>query len=148
MSSSNPNQSAGNNTEENLRKIQEILTNVQKSGDELMASIQELIEWTDYDVSQLNDYLKRIGNFLHEVIAAHPKTYTLAELSDKLKLDEATLRKLLNNVGTEIDAHQVDPAESVTEQALIHLLADRAGSQEGDRLAELLRGEGSYITWS
>ena len=104
-----------------------------------MAAVQELIEWTDYNISQLNDYLKRIGNFLHVVIEAHPKTYTIGELSEKLGLDEAVLRKLLRDVGTEIDVDARNPAETVTERNLIPILADRAGSPTGDRLADILR---------
>jgi hypothetical protein len=129
------------------RDPHEIIADVQAGGDLLMAAVQELIEWTDYDISQLNDYLKRIGNFLHAVIEAHPKNYTIGELSNKLALDEATLRQLLRGVGTEIDIDARDPAETVTERELIPLLADRAGSPVGNRLADLLRGDGPRIVW-
>jgi hypothetical protein len=57
------------------------------------------------------------------------------------------LRKLLVDVGTEINPDLTDPAETVTEDQLIPLLADRAGSKEGERLIALFRGEGPYVTW-
>jgi hypothetical protein len=129
------------------RDPREVVLDIQESGDQLMASVQELIEWTDYDVSQVVDYLKRIGNFLHAVIDANPKKYTIGELTTKLALDEPTLRKLLADVGTEIDRAKTDPGEMVTEDQLIPLLADRAGSKEGERLIALFRGEGPYVTW-
>jgi len=129
------------------RDPHEIIGDIQSGGDQLMAAVQELIEWTDYDISQLSDYLKRIGNFLHEVIEAHPKTFAIRELSDKLELDEPTLRRLLRDVGIPIDVDALNPAETVTERDLIPLLADRAGSPEGERLADLLRGDGPRIVW-
>ncbi len=129
------------------RDPHEIILDIQAGGDQLMAAVQELIEWTDYDISQLSDYLKRIGNFLHAVIEAHPKTFTIRDLSGKLQLDEPTLRQLLRDVGATIDINAQNPAETVTERDLIPLLADRAGSTVGDRLADLLRGDGPRVVW-
>ncbi len=125
----------------------EVISQVIESGEQLMASIQELIEWTDYDVSQMTDYLKRIGNFLDAVIEAHPITYSLGLLIHKLELDEPTLRRLLRDVGTEIDPAASDLEECITEAQVIALLADRAGSPVGDRLMDLLRGDGPYVAW-
>lgn len=143
----NPHQSYDNSDPKIGREPREIILDIQSGGDQLMAAVQELIEWTDYDISKITDYLKRIGNFLHAVIEAHPKTYALAELCERLSLEEGVLRALLRDVGTQIDIDACDPSETVTEAALIPLLADRAGSRIGDRLAELLRGEGPYLTW-
>lgn len=147
MDDLNPNPPPDDSEQELGRNPHEIIADIQASGDLLMTTVQELIEWTSYDISQLNDYLKRIGNFLHAVIEAHPKTYTIGELSHKLGLDEATLRQLLRDVGAPIDIDARDPSETVTERDLIPLLADRAGSAVGDRLADLLRGEGPRIVW-
>ncbi len=124
-----------------------VIMDIQASGDNLMASVEELIEWTDIDVSQVVDYLKRIANFLDAVIEANPKTYTIAELTAKLEIDEATIRLLLKDVGVEIETNVNDTSETLTRNKLIPLLADRAGSREGERLAELLRGEGPYVAW-
>ena len=125
----------------------EVINQVIESGEQLMASIQDLIKWTDYDVSQITDYLKRIGKFLAAVIEAHPITYTVEALTHKLELDEPTLRRLLRDVGVEIDPAVSNPDETVTEDDIIALLADRAGSPVGDRLMDLLRGDGPYVTW-
>jgi len=129
------------------RDPKDIIRDISQGGELLMNALTELIEWSDFDISQINDYLKRLAKFLDAIIEAHPKIYTLSELSEKLELDEATLRKLLKDVGVEIDPHLSNPAEIVTERDLIPLLADRAGSRVGDRLAELLRGEGPYVAW-
>jgi len=136
----NPKQFADDPESSIGRDPHEIIADIQAGGDQLMAAVQELIEWTDYEISQINDYLKRIGNFLHAVIEAHPKTYPIGALSVTLGLDEATLRKLLRDVGTDIDVDACNPTETVTERELIPLLADRAGSPVGDRLADVLRG--------
>jgi len=45
------------------------------------------------------------------------------------------------------DLTALDPDETVTEKDLITLLADRAGSKEGDLLADLLRGDSPKILW-
>jgi hypothetical protein len=127
------------------RDPHEVLADIKAGGDKLMAAVKELIEWTDYDVSQAVGYLKQIANFLHAVIEAHPKRYTMAELTEKLGVDEPTLRQLLAGVGTEIDPTVTDPEETLTEPQLIPLLADRAGSKEGEALMKLLRGDGPYI---
>ena len=147
MHTDNPNNAIDNPTEQFRREPHEIINDIQQGGDQFMAAVQELIEWTDYDIAQLCDYLKRIGNFIHAVIEAHPKTYTLEYLTHKLEVDEPTLRRLLHDVGAEIDADIRNLNETVSEPELISLLADRAGSRIGDRLAELLRGEGPYLTW-
>jgi hypothetical protein len=146
MSPFNPHLNPDDPDESIGRDPQAIISDIQQSGHQLMAAIQELIEWTDYDISQLGDYLNRIENFLHEVSAAHPKTYTLAQLTQTLKIDEPALRTLLSDVGVPIDPDTLDPAETVSEADLIPLLADRAGSRIGDCLADLLRGEGPYIS--
>jgi hypothetical protein len=130
------------------REAQEILLDIQEGGEQLMAAVQELIEWTDVGVFDVVDYLKRIANFLDAIIEAHPKTYAIAELTEKLELDEPTLRQLLVNVGTEIDLNKSNPEEKVEQKAIIALLADRAGSPVGDRLMALIRGERSYSAWS
>jgi hypothetical protein len=124
-----------------------VIADIQAGGDKLMASVEELIEWTDVDVSLVVDYLKRIANFLDAVIEANPKTYSIAELTDKLGIDETTLRVLLKNVGVQIETGVSDSTQTLTWDQLIPLLADRAGSREGERLAELLRGEGPYVGW-
>lgn len=124
-----------------------VIMDIQESGDKLMASVEELIEWTDVDVSHVVDYLKRIANFLDAVIEANPKTYTIAELTTKMEIDEPTLRALLNDIGVEVETNVCDISETFTRQQLIPLLADRAGSREGEGLAELLRGEGPYVAW-
>lgn len=129
------------------RDPNEVIADIQTSGDQFMASVEELIEWTDVDIIHVVDYLKRIANFLDAVIEANPKTYTIAELTTKLEIDEPTLRMLLKGVGVEIDTDLSDVTETLTRDQLIHLLADRAGSSEGERLAELLRGEGPYVAW-
>lgn len=130
------------------REPVEIIKDIQHSGDMLMASVSELIEWTDCDISRVIDYLKRIGNFLEAVIEANPKTYQIGELMEKLVLDEPTLRNLLHDVGTDIEITKNDPEETVTQDAIIALLADRAGSDIGNRLMALIRGDGPYVTWS
>lgn len=130
------------------REAQEILFDIQEGGEQLMAAVQKLIEWTDVDISEVVDYLKRIANFLDAVIEAYPRTYSIAELTEKLELDEPTLRQLLVNVGTEIDLNQSNPEEKVEQKAIIALLADRAGSPVGDRLMALIRGDRSYSAWS
>ncbi|NLN71123.1 MAG: hypothetical protein GX142_10170 [Chloroflexi bacterium] len=129
------------------RDPHEIIPEIQQGAELLMAAIQELIEWTTFDLAEISDYLKRINNFLQAVIEAHPKTYSMAFLAHTLALDEATLRRLLHNVGARIDITATDPEEIVTEDDVIALLADRAGSPVGDRLMDLLRGDGPYVTW-
>jgi len=130
-----------------LLNSEEVINKIRESGEQLMASIQDLIEWTDYDVPQIIDYLKRIGNFLHAVIEANPITYSLGTLTRHLELDELTLRRLLHDVGVQIDTSAINPDETVTEADVIALLADRAGSRVGNRLMDLLRGDGPYVTW-
>ncbi len=125
----------------------EIIHDIEQGGELLMNALTELIEWSDFDVSKINDYLKRLAKFLDAIIEAHPKTYTLSELIEKLELDEVTLRKLLWDVGIDIDPQLSNPTEIISERDLIPLLADRAGSRVGDRLAELLRGDGPYVAW-
>ena len=141
----NPKQFADEPEGSNKRDPHEIIRDIQTGGDRLMAAVEELIEWTDYDIAQLSDYLKRIGNFLHAVIEAHPKTFAISELTTKLALDERTLRQLLKDVGVPIDVNALNPDETVTDRDLITLLADRAGSPLGERLADLLRGGGPRI---
>jgi hypothetical protein len=66
---------------------------------------------------------------------------------DKLELDEPTLRQLLVAVGVDIDKSITNPDEKVTYHDLVALLADRAGSREGDLLGEFLRGDSPKIVW-
>lgn len=50
------------------------------------------------------------------------------------------IRKLLNDAGAGIDEPQEDPAEFISREVVINLVADQASNYVGRKLAELLRG--------
>jgi hypothetical protein len=120
---------------------------IHQQAEQFMTSVEEYIQLNDADLKLVIYDLKRLDNFLENVIEAHPITYTLSEVMEKVQLDEPTLRKLLVDVGVDLDKTTRDPKETVTEKDLITLLADRAGSKEGDLLADFLRGDSPKITW-
>jgi hypothetical protein len=111
----------------------------------LMADIEDYIALTDGDLALVMDDLKRVDNFLEAVIEAHPIRYTIAEIMDKLALDEATIRQLFIQVGVDLDPSANNAEETVIREDVIALLADRAGSREGDLLADFLRGDSPRI---
>jgi len=115
--------------------------------EQVMTNVEEYIQLTEADLKLVIYDLKRLDNFLGNVIEAHPITYTLSEVMEQVQLDETTLRKLLVDVGVDLDKTARDPNETVTEKDLIALLADRAGSKEGDLLADFLRGDSPKIVW-
>ena len=134
--------------EEKIQRQQNILNSgrqIHQEGEQLIGRIEEFIELTGGDLKLIIDDLKRLANFLDAVIEAHPITYKLSEVMEKLELDEPTLRQLLVDVGVEIDKTITDPDETVTYHDLVALLADRAGSREGDLLGDLLRGDSPKI---
>jgi len=134
--------------EEKIQRQQKILNTgrqIHQEGEQLIGRIEEFIELTGGDLKLIIDDLKRLANFLDAVIEAHPITYKLSEVMEKLELDEPTLRQLLVDVGVEIDKTITDPDETVTYHDLVALLADRAGSREGDLLGDLLRGDSPKI---
>lgn len=134
--------------EEQIQRQQTILAlgkQIHQDVEELIGDIEAFIELTDGDLKLIIDDLKRLGNFLEAVIEAHPITYQLSEVAEKLALDEPTLRQLLVDVGVKLDKSVINPEETVTYHELVALLADRAGSKEGDLLGELLRGDSPRI---
>ena len=134
--------------EEKIQRQQNILNTgrqIHQEGEQLIGRIEEFIELTGGDLKLIIDDLKRLANFLDAVIEAHPITYKLSEVMEKLELDEPTLRQLLVDVGVEIDKTITDPDETVTYHDLVALLADRAGSREGDLLGDLLRGDSPKV---
>ena len=138
-----------NLTEEEKIQLQQKILNtgrqIHQEGEQLIGKIEEFIELTGGDLKLIIDDLKRLANFLDAVIEAHPITYKLSEVMEKLELDEPTLRQLLVDVGVEIDKTITDPDETVTYHDLVALLADRAGSREGDLLGDLLRGDSPKV---
>ncbi len=128
-------------------QIKALTIEIHESGETFMANIEEFIELTGGDLKLAIEDIKRVGNFLHEVIEAHPITYTLSEIMTLLELDEPTVRRLFNGVGLDFDPAVQNPEEVVTEKDVIALLADRAGSREGKLLADFLRGGGPEIIW-
>jgi hypothetical protein len=134
--------------EEALQRKRKILATAQEihqEGEDFISLVEEFIEHSNGDLKLVIDDLKRLGNFLDAVIEAHPITYKLSEVMKKLALDEATLRQLLVDVGVAMDTDVTNPDELVTYHDLVALLADRAGSKEGDLLADLLRGNSPKI---
>lgn len=134
--------------EEILQRRQEILNTgrqIHQEGEGLIGKVEEFIELTDGDLKLIIDDLKRLANFLDAVIEAHPITYDISDVMDKLELDEPTLRQLLVAVGVDIDESITNPDEKVTYHDLVALLADRAGSREGDLLGEFLRDDSPKI---
>lgn len=121
--------------------IRTLAKKIHQDAEQVITDIEEYIQLSDADLKLAIYDLKRLGNFLENVIEAHPITYTLSEVMEKVQLDEPTLRRLLVDVGVDLDKTAQDPDETVTEKDLIALLADRAGSREGDLLADFLRGD-------
>jgi len=137
--------------EDEIQRIEAIRTlakKIHQDAEQVMTDVEEYIQLSDADLKLAIYDLKRLNTFLENVIEAHPITYTLYEVMEKVKLDEPTLRKLLVDVGVDLDKTALDPDETVTEKDLITLLADRAGSKEGDLLADFLRGDSPKIVWS
>ncbi len=145
MSEFNPQNSKG---EENalLSDPEVLLEQVRISSQKLIEATEEFIEWTRADKTILIEELIRMRNFCDAVIEANPITYQLSSIMAKTELDEPTLRKLLKDVGTEIDVNAENPQEAIIQKDLIALLADRAGSREGDLLAEFIRGNKRIFT--
>lgn len=67
-----------------------------------------------------------------------PKAYKIKEIMDQLKLNEATVRKLLVDAGVNIAELDQDPNETVTRQDIIAVWLDRADTWEGRLLIKLL----------
>ena len=118
---------------------------IHQESEQLIGNIEEFIALTEGDLKLIIDDLKRLVNFLDAVIEAHPITFKLSDVMEKIELDEPTLRRLLVDVGVDIDKSTTDPDETVTYHDLVALLADRAGSKEGDLLGELLRGDSPEV---
>ncbi|MDT8382511.1 MAG: hypothetical protein RQ728_09710 [Brevefilum sp.] len=127
--------------------VRTLAEKIHHQAEQVMTDVEEYIQLTDADLKLVIYDLKRLDNFLGNVIEAHPITYTLSEVMEQVQLDEPTLRKLLVDVGVDLDKTAQDPDEKVTERDLIDLLADRAGSKEGDLLADFLRGDSPKIVW-
>ena len=140
MTQINPQNSQG---EENtlLSDPEELLEKIRLSSQTLIETTQEFIEWTDADKNILVEELIRMRNFCDAVIEANPITYSLSSIMTKTELSEPTLRQLLKDVGVDIDVNVKNAQETITQNDLIALLADRAGSREGDLLAEFIRGK-------
>jgi uncharacterized Fe-S cluster-containing MiaB family protein len=139
MTQINPQNSQG---EENtlLSDPEELLEKIRLSSQTLIETTQEFIEWTNADKNTLVEELIRMRNFCDAVIEANPITYSLSSIMTKTELSEPTLRQLLKDVGVDIDVNVKNAQETITQDDLIALLADRAGSREGDSLAEFIRG--------
>ncbi|MDW7755814.1 MAG: hypothetical protein SCH68_11685 [Brevefilum sp.] len=127
--------------------VRTLAEKIHHQAEQVMTDVEEYIQLTDADLKLVIYDLKRLDNFLGNVIEAHPITYTLSEVMEQVQLDEPTLRKLLVDVGVDLDKTARDPDERVTERDLIALLADRASSKEGDLLADFLRGDSPKIVW-
>ena len=140
MTQINPQNSQG---EENtlLSDPEELLEKIRLSSQTLIETTQEFIEWTNADKNTLVEELIRMRNFCDAVIEANPITYPLSSIMTKTELSEPTLRQLLKDVGVDIDVNVKNAQETITQDDLIALLADRAGSREGDSLAEFIRGK-------
>jgi len=68
------------------------------------------------------------------------KLWSLGDLKHALSIPERSIRKLLNDAGAtpRLDELQDNPAELVSQTALIDLLADRPGIREARIIAGLL----------
>jgi hypothetical protein len=124
-----------------LSDPEELLEKIRLSSQTLIETTQEFIEWTNADKNTLVEELIRMRNFCDAVIEANPITYPLSSIMTKTELSEPTLRQLLKDVGVDIDVNVKNAQETITQNDLIALLADRAGSREGDLLAEFIRGK-------
>jgi len=140
MSNENSLEMTSEEQEEFKHQVLVAARNIHEKCEDLISEIEALIDLTGGDLALTMDDLKRVVNFLDAVIEAYPIRYRLTEITEKLKLDEATVRELFRQVG-------VEPEETVTERDVITLLADRAGSREGELLAELLRGDSPRVVW-
>ena len=140
MSSEHLNEMTSKEREAYHRQVLQSAKCIHEKCEDLISEIETFIDFTGGDMALTMDDLKRVVNFLDAVIEAYPIRYRLTEITEKLKLDEATVRELFRQVG-------VEPEETVTEKDVIALLADRAGSREGELLAELLRGDSPRVVW-
>ena len=131
--------------EEQEQAIKQLALDIYQKEEALIGDLETFVALTDGDLKLIIDDLRRITKFLDAFKEAHPITYQLAEVMEKVELDEATLRKLLVDVGVEIEREKQDPKETVTYHDLVLLLADRAGSKEGDLLADFIRGDKPQI---
>ena len=131
--------------EEQEQAIKLLALQVYEKEEALIGDLEEFVKLTDGDLKLIIDDLRRLKNFLDAFMEAHPITYQLAEVMSKLELDEGTLRKLLADVGVQIQREKQDPEETVTYHELVLLLADRAGSKEGDLLGDFFRGDKPQI---
>ena len=68
-------------------------------------------------------------------------TYTISEIMQVLKLNEAAVRKLFVDAGANLAELDQDTSEAVTKADVIALWHDRADTREGRLLADLLRGD-------
>lgn len=128
-------------------EIEKQARGIHQDNESFMAKVEEYLKLTGGDLSLVVYDLKRLANFLDALIEAYPITFRLAEIMEKLGLNEATLRQLFVDVGVPLDKDKTDPEETVTYKDAVALLADRAGSREGDLLADLLRGDSPKIVW-
>lgn len=64
--------------------------------------------------------------------------FTIKEIMDQLKLNEAATRKLLIDAGAAIAELDSNPQEPVTREDVIALWHDRADMREGRLIAKLL----------
>lgn len=128
-------------------QIEKLAREIHQDNEDFMGKVESYIALTGGDLSLVIYDLKRLVNFLDAVIEAHPITFRLAEIMEKLGLDEATLRQLFIDVGVPLEKEKSDPQETVTYGDAVALLADRAGSREGDLLADLLRGDSPKFVW-
>mgnify|MGYP005859623773 CR=1 FL=1 len=66
-------------------------------------------------------------------------SFTIGELADAVAGgNERTMRKLLNDVGADLDEYADDPDERVARDVAVALYALRAGDRVGRALARLL----------
>lgn len=128
-------------------QITALAIEIHEISEKWMEKIEDFIDLNGGDLKLTIDDLKRVSNFLDAVIEAHPITYMLSEVMTKLELDEATLRKLFSDVGVDLDLSISDPTATITRDDMISLLADRAGSREGDLIADILRGGRPKVVW-
>ena len=124
----------------------ELLEKIRIHSEQLISATQDFIEWTKADRNIVIEELIRMRNFCDAVIEANPITYKLASIMEKTDIDEHTMRKILHDVGVDIDKTAINSQEYITQHDLITLLADRAGSREGDLLAEFIRGNRRIFT--
>lgn len=117
----------------------DLVDKIRISSEQLISATQDFIEWTNDNKNIVIEELIRVRNFCDAVIEANPITYKLVNITDMTGINEQTLRKMLVDVGVDINISTTDSEENITQHDLITLLADRAGSKEGDLLAEFIR---------